>query len=173
MDTYICKMIRLSFLKTETNQPAKKKQGWTHNYQSRIPVPTRLYAKCQGRKWRNDWQTETAGFRIAVLDSKRTVSGGVPYWDSWHCIIYLKQGRIAKSISRMRVGRGRNPFWITFSRYFRVIDGPSDRQSDILNLVGCKNLPPELDAGFDYHGPTGFGFPEVGFYRNLDFGFQH
>ena len=27
MDTYICKMIRLSFLKTETNQPAKKNKA--------------------------------------------------------------------------------------------------------------------------------------------------
>jgi len=36
-------------------------------------------------------------------------------------------------------------------------------------FVGGENLPPEPEAGFNYLVPAGYGFPEVGFLRILDF----
>ena len=41
-----------------------------------------------------------------------------------------------------------------------------------LRVIGIEILIPEPEVGIDHNWVAGFGFLEVGFDRNLEFGFQ-
>ena len=62
--------------------------------------------------------------------------------------------------------------WNDFTMGILSVSHLRGGQRNILRVVGIEILIPEPEVGIDHNWVAGFGFSEVGFVRNSEFGFQ-